>query len=63
MWDKGKNILCARGWVQRFSFVSPEIEKFSLDLPQAVKKGCALEVRSGMCVEFAVAGKKKILTL
>ena len=49
--------------MQRFSFVSPEIEKFSLDLLQAVKKGCALEVRSGMCVEFAVAGKKKILTL
>ena len=49
--------------MQRFSFVSPEIEKFSLDLPQAVKKGCVLEVRSGMCVEFAVAGKKNFLTL
>ena len=49
--------------MQRFSFVSPEIEKFSLDLLQAVKKGCALEVRSGLCVELEKKKKKKILTL
>ena len=49
--------------MQRFFCVSPEIEKFSLDLLQAVKKGCTLEVRYGGCVESVVAGKKIFLTL
>ena len=39
----------------RFSCVAPGMEKFSLDLPQAVKKTCFGSGISG-CVEFVVAG-------
>ena len=33
--------------MQRCSSVSPEMESISLDLPQAIKKGCALQVGCG----------------
>ena len=35
----------ARGWVKRFSCVALGMERFSLDLLRAVKKGYALEVQ------------------
>ena len=33
--------------MRRYSYASPEMERFFLDLPRAVKKQCALEVRCG----------------
>ena len=44
IWIQGTKILCARGWVRRCCCVSPGMEWFSLDLPQGIKKGSALEV-------------------
>ena len=43
--------------MQRFSCMSPRMERFSLDLPEAVRKECAFEVGCGICVVFVVAGK------
>ena len=45
--DPGNEDLCARGWVRRCSCLSPRMEGFSLDLPEAVKKRCTLEVGCG----------------
>ena len=49
IWIQGTKILCARGLVQKFSFVVPGMESFSLDLPRAVNKACSLEVGCGVC--------------
>ena len=58
MWIQGMTILCERGWVLRFSCMTPGMERFSLDRPQAVKKGCFSELRCGVCVEFIFVGQK-----
>ena len=47
MWIQRKKILCARGWVQKFSCAVSGMERFSLDLPRAVEKECTLEVGCG----------------
>ena len=40
----------------RFSCVTPETERFSLDLPRATKKNMTSKWGSGRCVEFVVTG-------
>ena len=54
--DPRNEILCARGLVQTFSFVVPEMESFFLDLPRAVTKGCSLEVG---CVVCGICGHRR----
>ena len=56
--DPENKDLCARGWVQRFSYAAPGMERFSLDLPQVVKKRCTLKLGCGGVWNFWLQATK-----